>query len=194
MTAGAFARVIRQASVRPRAGPSCDLCAEPLASDHRHLLDTDEDGLLCACRACVLLFGRPAASEGRYLLVPQRRGRLPEISPAALGVPVGLVFFVTGPDGHVIARYPSPAGATQWDVPAQQWADAVTACPPLRGVVPQVEAVLVRATPGRAQAWLVPIDDCYRLTAIIRQHWKGLSGGDQVWLEIDRFFDGLREV
>jgi hypothetical protein len=40
--------------------------------------------------------------------------------------------------------------------------------------------------------WLVPIDDCYQLTGLIRTHWKGLSGGDEVQQHIDGFFDQLR--
>jgi hypothetical protein len=39
---------------------------------------------------------------------------------------------------------------------------------------------------------LAPIDDCYRLVGQIRIHWKGLSGGSEVWTEIGRFFSDLR--
>jgi hypothetical protein len=38
----------------------------------------------------------------------------------------------------------------------------------------------------------VPIDACYRLVGLIRLHWKGLSGGNEVWQEIGSFFAGLR--
>lgn len=195
MTASAFARVVRQAAARRSpAGPCCQLCSEPVPGEHRHVLDTSDGGLLCACRACSLLFTRAAASEGRYLLVPQRRARLPGVPLAALGVPVGLAFFVAGTDGRVIARYPSPAGATQWEVPPQRWEKARRACPALSSLTPEVEALLACTARGRADAWLVPLDDCYRLTAVVRQHWRGLSGGDRVWPEIERFFGELREV
>jgi hypothetical protein len=40
--------------------------------------------------------------------------------------------------------------------------------------------------------WIVPIDDCYRLAAMIRATWQGFTGGDAVWSEIDAFFSGLR--
>jgi hypothetical protein len=39
---------------------------------------------------------------------------------------------------------------------------------------------------------VVPVDDCYRLVAIVRRHWRGMYGGDTVWEEIQRFFGGLR--
>jgi hypothetical protein len=29
------------------------------------------------------------------------------------------------------------------------------------------------------------------LIGLIRIHWRGLSGGDQVWAEVDRFFAKL---
>jgi len=113
---------------------------------------------------------------------------------AALGVPVGLAFFVAGDDGQVTAHYPSPAGATQWQVPPEAWAQARSECPLLASLVPAVEALLARAARGRSDAWLVPVDDCFRLTAVVRQHWRGLSGGDRVWPEIERFFSELEEV
>jgi Family of unknown function (DUF5947) len=195
MTTGALARMIRRAAARPHStGPCCGLCAAPVSETHRHLLDTGASGLLCACRACSILFGRPAASDGRYLLVPERRARLPGVPLAALGVPVGLAFFVPGADGRVIARYPSPAGATQWEVPPAAWHKARAACPALGSLAPDVEALLACTVRGRADTWLVPVDDCYRLTALVRQHWRGLSGGDRVWPEIERFFDELQEV
>jgi hypothetical protein len=113
---------------------------------------------------------------------------------AALGVPVGLAFLVIGADGRVLARYPSPAGVTQWEVPPQAWRQARKACSDLDRLAPEVEALLACTARGRSDAWLVPVDDCYRLTAVIRRHWRGLSGGDRVWPEIERFFDELQEV
>jgi ferritin-like metal-binding protein YciE len=39
-----------------QAPEHCDLCAEPIAPTHRHLLDLESRRLLCACRACTILF------------------------------------------------------------------------------------------------------------------------------------------
>jgi hypothetical protein len=52
-----------------------------------------------------------------------------------------------------------------------------------------VEALLVNRARGTRQHFLVPIDDCYRLAGLIRTRWRGLSGGEEVWKEIDRFFE-----
>jgi hypothetical protein len=109
----------------------------------------------------------------------------------ALGIPVGLAFFVRGPDGVVVAHYPSPMGATRWEVDPQAWQRVVTACPTLADLAPEVEALLVNTARGAEQRWLVPIDECYRLVAVVKTYWRGLSGGGQVWTEIEAFFDGL---
>lgn len=194
MTAGALERTIRRAAGRrrPPGGPACQLCGQQIPGGHRHLFETDTSGLLCACYACSVLFNRPAASDGHYRLVPDRRIRLHGIPFGTLGVPVGLAFFTAQPGGEVIARYPSPGGATQWETDPRAWQQVLRACPELRSLAPQVEALLVNTTRGAREAWLVPVDDCYRLTAIVRQHWHGLSGGDRVWPEIDRFLGELR--
>ena len=193
----ALERIVRRGSgQRLEVGSRCELCSAPLLARHRHLLDTDAavtGGLLCACQACSLLFSREAASEGHYRLVPQRRTRLAAVPTQDLGVPVGLAFFVPRGDGAVIAHYPSPAGATQWEVDPRAWAGVVEGCPPLRTLAPDVEALLVNTARGAQHHWLVPIDDCLRLVAVVRQKWKGLSGGSQVWPEIERFFAGLVE-
>jgi hypothetical protein len=65
--------------------------------------------------------------------------------------------------------------------------------PALATLRPRVEALLVRANSrtGRDELWLLPIDDCFRLVAQIRQHWTGMSGGSAVWPAVAQFFDDL---
>ena len=41
--------------------------------------------------------------------------------------------------------------------------------------------------------YIAPIDQCYRLTGIIRMEWRGFSGGEAVWRAVDGFFDSLKE-
>ena len=43
-----------------------------------------------------------------------------------------------------------------------------------------------------AEYYLVPIDECYKLVGLIRTHWRGLSGGTEVWREIGAFFAALK--
>lgn len=193
-TPSALERAIRRAGTRRQeSGERCELCSAPVAAGHRHLLDTERGEVMCACQACSLLFGQGAASEGHYRLVPQRRVRLAAVSTSTLGVPVGLAFFVPRADGAVLAHYPSPAGATQWEVDPQAWRDVVDHSPELRTLAADVEALLVDTARGRQHHWLVPVDDCFRLVAVVRREWKGMSGGDRVWPEIERFFAALTE-
>ncbi len=45
----------------------------------------------------------------------------------------------------------------------------------------------------RMKHWILPIDDCFRLVAVIRQHWTGMAGGSAVWREVARFFADLQQ-
>lgn len=194
LTTSALERAIRRAGGRRHeSGERCELCNAPVAATHRHLLDTDHAEALCACQACSLLFVDGAASRGHYRLVPQRRVRLDAVPTGPLGVPVGLAYFVPREDGVVVAHYPSPIGATQWEVDPAAWHAVVAACPPLRRVKPDVEALLVNTARSGRHYWLVPVTDCFRLVALVRREWTGLSGGSRVWPAVERFFTELRE-
>ena len=82
--------------------------------------------------------------------------------------------------------------ATDGEIDPECWEPAVRDCPALTDLATDVEALLVNTVSGRAEAWLVPIDDCYRLVALVRRHWTGMSGGELIWPEIERFFEDLR--
>lgn len=193
MTAALQRAIGRAASRRAQSVQRCGLCAAAVAPAHRHVLDVLDSGVLCACSACVLLFDRAAAGGGHYLLIPRRRTRLAAVEVDALNVPVGLAFFVRQADGVVLAHYPSPLGTTQSPVDGQAWRIVERASPALAALQPRVEAYLVRTSdrPDRGEHWIVPVDDCYRLVAVIRQHWTGMAGGSAVWKEIARFFADL---
>lgn len=192
MTTGALDRLIRRSASRdPRSPDRCELCGGAVADGHAHVLDEQRREALCACRACALLFERDEAGHDRYRLIPRRRLRLAGLSPTELGVPVGLAFFVREPDGTVVAHYPSPLGATRWEVDRAAWSGAVERCAPLRSMRPLVEALLVGSIRKLDEQWLVPVDECYRLVALIRQEWRGMSGGQTVWGRIEGFFHEL---
>jgi Family of unknown function (DUF5947) len=186
----ALERVAARTVARRDRAIRCGLCAVPIPSGHRHLLD-EADGVICACAACLLLFD--SGPERRYLAVPDRRIRLRPASTDGLNVPVGLAFVVVRPDGRAVAHYPSPLGSTESSVDAGAWALLVEREPALATLRPRVEALLVRANSrsGSDELWLVPIDDCFRLVAEIRGHWTGMSGGSAVWQAVARFFDDL---
>ena len=175
----------------------CELCGAPIEPVHRHLLSLESRELLCSCRACALLFDREAASEGRYKLIGDRRLRLDalELSDAMwadLRLPVDVAFFFyNSTAGRVQAYYPSPMGPTESLLRLEAWAGLVAANPVLGSLEADVEALLVDRARGARRAWLVPIDECYSLVGLIRSRWRGLTGGAEVWQEMQGFFDEL---
>jgi hypothetical protein len=175
----------------------CELCSAPLPGDHRHLVDLQSRQLLCACRACSLLFDRRAAGGGHYRLVPDRRLRLDdfaldEVTWEELRIPVDMAFFFySSVAGRVMAFYPSPMGATESRLELSAWEEIARSNPVLETMEGDVEALLVNRAGEQRGHWLVPIDDCYRLVAVIRTRWRGFSGGKEVWLEIKHFFEDL---
>jgi hypothetical protein len=189
----------RASDTRLQAEGRCELCGGPLPEEHRHVADVQALSLLCACRACVVLLGREGAGGGHFKLVPERRRLLEsfvlaEEQWAALQLPVELAFFFhSTPAARVVALYPSPAGATESQLALDAWEKLERSNPVLGELQPDVEALLVNRTGGAREHYLVPIDNCYELVALIRTHWKGLSGGEDVQRELGSFFDRLRE-
>jgi hypothetical protein len=171
-----------------------------VTDDHRHVVDLRGRSLMCACRACYLLFSGPGA-EQRYRAVPDRylsfpRFRLDRAQWDDLQIPVGLVFlFTSSTVDRTVAFYPGPAGATESDLPMAAWTAIVAANPVLRVLAPDVEALLIRAPggPGRAgpvdfDCHLVPIDACYELVGLLRRTWRGFDGGSEARDVLERFF------
>jgi Family of unknown function (DUF5947) len=191
-------RLQELARSRPRREPpaeeQCDLCAEPIPPGHRHLLDLESRRLLCACRACSILFDRSGAGGGHYRLIPDRVVALEDVGLddqtwQSFGIPVEMAFFFhSSAAGRVVAFYPSPRGATESLLDLEAWDGRV-----LAELEPDVEALLVNRTRGRRECWLVPVDRCYELVGLVRTHWKGFGGGAEVWEALDEFFDRLRK-
>jgi Family of unknown function (DUF5947) len=176
----------------------CELCAEPLDAEHRHLLDLEARRPLCACRACTILFDRSGAGGGHYRLIPDRIRivedlALDETTWQAFEIPVEMAFFFhSSAAGRVVAFYPSPLGATESSLDLGAWGDLVAANPVLSELEPDVEALFVNRVKGKREHWLLPVDRCYELVGLVRANWKGFGGGEEVWNALDGFFDELR--
>jgi hypothetical protein len=186
-------RFLRPRPVRER----CDLCDAELAEDHSHLFEVASRRLRCACEPCAILFGHQAAAK--YRRVPRDAWlladfRLSDVQWEELNLPIGLAFFLhSTPAGRVVALYPSPAGATEALPSPESWQALVDDNPVLRELEPDVEALLVNRLGPAPECYRVGVDRCYELVGLIRTHWRGLSGGTEVWEEIGRFFTALRQ-
>jgi len=190
-------RFIRQRAPVER----CELCSAGLADDHQHLIEPANRKLLCACEACSILFSN---DEGKYRRVPKQIRSLPDfhLSEAqweSLLIPINMAFFFySSPVDRIVALYPSPAGATESLLDLGAWEEIAEQNPVLNNLKPDVEALLVNRVrrgreAGAAEYFIAPIDECYKLTGLIRARWRGLSGGTEVWVEIERFFAELNE-
>jgi hypothetical protein len=183
----------------PAEDEQCELCGAPVPTRHRHVLDLEKRNLLCACRACSLLFDGDAAGGGHFKLVPDRRlalddFRLDQATWDRLSIPVEMAFFFrSSREGRVMAYYPSPAGPTESLLGLEAWRDVEDANPVLAEMVDDVEALLVNRAKGTRRQWIVPIEDCYALVGLIRTRWRGFTGGEEVWEQIDGFFRELDE-
>jgi hypothetical protein len=191
-------QVARRAAVEQEATiERCELCGDPIPPDHRHMLDLRNREIMCACRACKILFDSGAAGGGHYRLVPDRRLRLADfemddVTWADLRIPVDMAFFFHHTEAaRVVAYYPSPAGPTESLLELDAWSELERANPMLGELERDVEALLVNRSRGARQYFLVPIEDCYALVGLIRTRWRGLTGGREVWEEIEGFFEGL---
>lgn len=175
----------------------CELCNALVAPEHRHVVDISSRALMCACQACSILFDSRGAGGGHYRLVPDRRllignFQMDDLAWQDLRIPVEMAFFFhSTPAGRVTAFYPGPMGATESQLELESWRDLERQNPILAGLEPDVEALLVNRARGARQHWLVPIDECYALVGVIRTRWKGLSGGQEVWEELEGFFEQL---
>ena len=200
---------------RPAAvtGARCEMCAEQVPDLHQHVVDLQQRGLLCTCRACYLLFTAERA-ELRYRAVPDRYLSFPSfaLGPAqwdVLDIPVGMAFFFFNSAlGRTVCFYPGPAGAAETELPLDAWDAVVAANPELSALRPDVEALLIRmpdlhAGPGDvarngpgpdagpdadAECYLVPIDCCYELVGRLRRTWRGFDGGQEARAAVADFF------
>jgi len=193
-----FATLRRFAVARSQpAQERCELCSTGLAPEHRHLLETATHKIICSCDACALRFSDVVG--GRFKLIPRDVRSLPDFQLTDaewndLALPIDLAFLVySTPAKKMMALYPSPAGATESLLPLSAWDSLVAGNPVLARMEPDVEALLVNRVRERRLYYIAPIDVCFELVGLMRTHWRGLSGGDEVWREIDAFFTRLEE-
>jgi hypothetical protein len=196
----------------------CEFCATTVGTEHGHVADLETSTLMCACRACYLLFTHSGAGQtwqqdpqpeqgkrigrARYRAIPDRYRCDPghPLTLAewdALEIPVGLAFFLrSSAGGDTTAFYPSPAGATECRLDLDAWGRIAAGHPLLAAAEPDVEAILIsrgeRDQPC-VETFLVPIDACYELAGRMRLEWRGFDGGAEARQSITAFLERVRE-
>ena len=183
----------------------CDLCSAGITEAHQHLIEPEQRRLVCVCEACAILFGSQGGAK--YRRVPRRTYLLRDFHMdddqwRSLQIPIRVAFiFRDSAAQKFIALYPSPAGPAESWLDAAVWSEIAALNPALQQMEPDVEALLINrlgrlghdSPDGINEYYIAPIDECFRLTGLLRAHWRGLSGGAKVWEEIANFFLELRE-
>jgi hypothetical protein len=195
--------MLRQFARKPESKQleKCEMCSVALRPEHSHLIELTQRRLHCACDACAMLFS--GQSGTKYKRVPRdirllTNFKMTDAEWDGLLIPINLAFFFQNSmNSRVSALYPSPAGATESLLPLEAWSSIVQNNPELNQLEPDVEALLVNRVgqargSAAAEYYIVPIDACYKLVGLIRIHWRGLSGGTELWREIGDFFAELR--
>jgi hypothetical protein len=204
MSSSSFATLRRLAGAASNNGQAplpepehCDLCSIALPPLHRHLLEMSNRQIACACDPCALRFEN--VIDGRFKLIPRDTRALPDFQMSdfeweGMSLPINLAFlFYSTPKDRMMALYPSPAGATESLLPLTAWESLVAANPILSEMQHDVEALLVNRVEETREYFLAPMDICFELVGLIRVHWRGLSGGEELWNEIDGFFGRLKK-
>lgn len=182
---------------RPRERQSderCELCSAPIAPRHAHLLELQRRRVKCACDACAVLFDGNSRQRYRRIprdLQPLRDFSLTDAEWDSLLIPINLAFFVRSRVAGVVAQYPSPGGVMEASLDLAYWEAIAERHPVLLSLEPDVEALLVNRISESAQYYRAPIDRCFHLVGLIRTHWRGLSGGEEVWRQVALYFEEL---
>jgi hypothetical protein len=187
---------LKQFTRKSSTAERCELCSAELSPVHQHLLDPKTRQIICSCGGCAVLFC--GQSGAHYRRVPRRIQSLsdfqmPDLQWESLMIPINLAFFYRdSAAGKVMAMYPSPAGAIESLLGLESWSEIASEHTSLQNMEADVETFLVNRVGTPAGYYIVPIDECYRLVGLIRMHWRGLSGGTEVWREIHQFFGELK--
>jgi hypothetical protein len=198
-----LARITGNRRAPEPAGERCEMCSEPIADAHQHVVNVAGRQLMCVCRGCYLLFTDSHANL-RYRAVPDRYLSFPEFALdrrtwETLQIPVGLAFFFRNSAlDRTVGFYPGPAGATESELDLDAWSAISTAEPRVGLIADDVEALLVRVPDdgegdGPPQCYLVPIDACYEFVGGLRTRWRGFDGGQEAREFVDDFFSAVAE-
>jgi Family of unknown function (DUF5947) len=176
------------------------MCREPLdgRTGHGHVVELEKRSIVCACRACYLLFTHDGAAGGRYRSVPNRicydpATPLTDEDWNELQIPVSMAFFFYNSAlDRIVAGYPSPGGTTECELDLEAWDRMVATYPLVKTLTPDVEALFVNRTDHGNEIFLIPIDECYALVGELRLRWQGFDGGAEAHAAIATFLANLR--
>lgn len=195
VSTGAMVSGLRQL-VKPAATPdeACDLCELPIPPKHRHLLHLEERRIVCVCATCWAIRSgdaeyRPTGNRIAWL----EDFNLPDDLWASFQVPIGLCFFFnSGTVNTIVGLYPSPAGATECELYLEAWEELKSLNPILENLETDIEALMINRLSDPHQYAIAPVDRAYELVGIVKAKWEGISGGPELTMAVEAFFEDLR--
>jgi hypothetical protein len=172
----------------------CDLCHTTIPDDHRHMLHLVDRRIVCTCEACWALHSGDAEYRPSGMRVVWLDDfECSEQTWAAFAIPIGLAFFMRSTvTDSMVAFYPSPAGATESELPMEAWKPLVRDNAVLTQLEADAEALVVNRLADPPEYAIVPIDQCYALVGLIKSRWEGISGGSAIETAVPEFFAALR--
>ena len=171
----------------------CDVCGIVVEFEHTTLAHPASRRLICCCQTCATHL--TGGGSGKYRRVPDRAEMLPDFRMsdaqwAALCLPINLAFmYYSTPDRAVLAVYPDASGPIESGLPKSGWEDLSAANPILREFQPDVEALVINRVGDTRRYFRAPIDECFKLTSFMRDHWNGATGGVDLWRKVEWCFD-----
>jgi hypothetical protein len=189
-------RKLRQLASLPAAEAveRCELCGKRLEGPHEHLVRAGERGISCACAGCATVMAsgpwRRITSSAR----PLSDFSMDDLDWAAIGVPVRLCFLhrrSAGDTSVAMALFPGALGLVESSIDPGAFADLAARNPVLSILAPDVEGVLLHHVAGTRRQLRTSIDVCFTLASVVRAHFRGVTGGERVWQEVNAFLDAL---
>ncbi len=195
----ALASLCESARRARRRSRSARCARRSLRSGHSHIVNIESRSLMCACRACYLLFTQQGAAQGKYKAVPDRYLMLQLVRTDA-----GALGGTPDSGGHGVLFLQFGAQARNRLLSQPRRRDGIAAAAgsmaePGRG---QSDSRNPRAgrggvadqPPARRQLRMLPGAD-RRLLRTDRNRapaLEGFDGGEEARRDIDAFFDSLR--
>jgi hypothetical protein len=176
----------------------CDVCGMVVEFQPSYLVHPASRRLMFCCETCATnLVG---GGSGKYRRVPKSVQILADLKMSdaqwdSLSLPINLAFlYYSSPDRGVLVVCPSASGPNEIALPAPQWEDLVRDNPILRTFQPDVEGLLINRVGPTRRYFRAPIDQCFKLTAFIKDHWSGVTGGVDIWRKLEWCFDRWKHV
>ena len=154
------------------------MCGVGIGERHGHVADTQTTGC-CACAVRATCCSPPTGPVAPDSAASARHAALDDLVHDEaewdrLRIPVDLAFFFRHSDEDaLLAFYPGPGGATESTLDLGSWTDMLRQ-PGDRRDDADIEAVLLRHLDPGFSGYVMPIDICYELVGIVREHWEGL--------------------